>query len=90
MGIVLKPFLPQLQTTFVKALNDPTLAVRTKAAWTLGLLAVLHTRVDTLFTELKNGVKDTEDNAIRETILQALRTIILKAGIFHSLFPFDP
>jgi len=51
-----------------------------KAAWTLGLLTVLHTRVDTLFTELRNGVKDTEDNAIRETILQALRTIILKAG----------
>jgi len=54
--------------------------VRTKAAWTLGLLTVLHTRVDSLFTELKNGVNDTEDHAIRETILQALRTIILKAG----------
>lgn len=80
VGIVLKPFLPQLQTTFVKALHDPTLAVRTKAAWTLGLLTVLHTRVDSLFTELKNGVNDTDDNAIRETILQALRTIILKAG----------
>lgn len=29
---------------------------------------------------MKNGIKNTEDNAIRETILQALRTIILKAG----------
>lgn len=80
VGIVLKPFLPQLQTTFVKALHDPTQAVRSKAAWTLGLLTVLHTRVDSLFNELRNGIRDTEDNAIRETILQALRTIILKAG----------
>lgn len=62
---MLKPFLPQLQTTFVKALNDPNLAVRSKAAWALGLLTVLHTRVDSLFTELKNGIKNTEDNAIR-------------------------
>lgn len=80
VGIMLKPFLPQLQTTFIKALNDQTLAVRQKAAWALGLLTVLHTRVDSLFTELRNGLKNNEDNAIRETILQALRTIILNAG----------
>lgn len=62
---MLKPFLPQLQTTFIKALNDPTLAVRQRAAWALGLLTVLHTRVDSLFTELRNGVGSTEDSAIR-------------------------
>ena len=65
VGIMLKPFLPQLQTTFVKALNDPTQAVREKAAWALGLLTVLHTRVDSLFTELKNGIRNNEDNGIR-------------------------
>ncbi|XP_066921395.1 stalled ribosome sensor GCN1-like, partial [Clytia hemisphaerica] len=80
VGIMLKPFLPQLQTTFVKALNDPTQAVREKAAWALGLLTVLHTRVDSLFTELKNGIKNNEDSGIRETTLKALRTIILKGG----------
>ena len=77
---MLKPFLPQLQTTFIKALNDPTQAVRKKAAWALGLLTILHTRVDSLFTELRNGVKNNEDVSIKETILQALRRITLNAG----------
>jgi len=80
VGIMLKPFLPQLQTTFIKALNDPTQAVRKKAAWALGLLTILHTRVDSLFTELRNGVKNNEDVSIKETILQALRRITLNAG----------
>jgi len=80
VGIMLKPFLPQLQTTFIKAINDSTQSVRQKAAWALGLLTVLHTRVDSLFTELRNGLKNNDDNAIRETILQALRRITLNAG----------
>lgn len=62
---MLKPFLPQLQTTFVKALNDPNRAVRLKAASALGQLITIHTRVDPLFTELHTGVKSAEDNSIR-------------------------
>lgn len=65
VGAMLKPFLPQLQTTFIKALNDPTRAVRMCAAKALQKLIKLHTRVDPLFTELHNGVKNTEDNTIR-------------------------
>lgn len=62
---MLKPFLPQLQTTFVKALNDPNKTVRVKAACALHRLVILHTRVDPLFTELQNCVKNNEDNAIK-------------------------
>ena len=62
---MLKPFLPQLQTTFIKALNDPNREVRMCAAKALQKLIKLHTRVDPLFTELHNGVKNTEDNNIR-------------------------
>jgi HEAT repeat protein len=62
---MLKPFLPQLQTTFVKALNDPNKTVRVKSACALHQLVTLHTRVDPLFTELQNGVKNNEDNAIK-------------------------
>jgi len=80
VGAMLKPFLPQLQTTFIKALNDPNRAVRTCAAKALQKLIKLHTRVDPLFTELHNGVKNTEDNTIRETLLQALRGVIAGAG----------
>ena len=75
---MLKPFLPQLQTTFVKALNDPTQAVREKAAWALGLLTVLHTRVDSLFTEIKNGIKNNEDAGIRLVICEIVFIIIIK------------
>jgi hypothetical protein len=62
---MLKPFLPQLQTTFVKALNDPHRAVRLKAATALGKLIVIHTRVDPLFTELHAAIKNTEDTSVR-------------------------
>ncbi len=67
---MLKPVLPQLQTTFIKALNDKTLAVREKAVEALTLFTTLHTKVDLLFTELRNGVKNNEDNTIR---LEAFR-----------------
>lgn len=62
---MLKPFLPQLQTTFIKALNDKTLSVREKAGKPLTLLTSLHTKVDSLFAELRNCIKNNEDSAIR-------------------------
>ncbi|XP_071945406.1 stalled ribosome sensor GCN1-like [Antedon mediterranea] len=81
VGMMLKPFLPQLQTTFLRALNDPNRAVRLKAGSALGKLVVIHTRVDPLFTELHNGIKNSEnDSAIRETMLHALRGVITNAG----------
>lgn len=65
VGVMLKPFLPQLQTTFLKALNDPNRAVRLKAASALGKLIVIHTRFDPLFTELHTGIKGAEDTSVR-------------------------
>ncbi|KAL4223498.1 eIF-2-alpha kinase activator GCN1 [Mactra antiquata] len=80
VGVMLKPFLPQLQTTFIKALNDPGRAVRLKAASALGKLIVIHIRVDPLFTELHSGIKSAEDTSVRDTMLQALRFCLLGAG----------
>ncbi|CAG9865117.1 unnamed protein product [Phyllotreta striolata] len=80
VGIMLKQFLPQLQTTFVKALNDPNRSVRLKSAAALGRLIVIHQRADPLFTELHNTIKNTEDIAIKETTLHALRGILTPAG----------
>ncbi|EHH21237.1 hypothetical protein EGK_04253 [Macaca mulatta] len=80
VGIALKPFLPQLQTTFTKALQDSNRGVRLKAADALGKLISIHIKVDPLFTELLNGIRAMEDPGVRDTMLQALRFVIQGAG----------
>lgn len=80
VGVMLKQFLPQLQTTFLKALNDSNRQVRLKAAYALSNLIVIHTRADPLFAELHTGIKNSDDSAIRETMLQALRGVLTPAG----------
>ena len=69
-GVLLKPFFPQLQTTFVKALNDPNRTVRLKAGMALSYLIDIHTRPDPLFNELSNGIKNADEASVRETYLQ--------------------
>ena len=78
---MLKPFLPQLQTTFIKALNDPNRSVRMCAANALQKLIKLHTRVDPLFTELHNGVKNTEDNTIRCVTQNSVSRAVRKTSV---------
>lgn len=65
VGAMLKQFLPQLQTTFVKALNDGNRIVRVKAAVATGHLIKIHTRPDPIYTELHNSIKNLEDSSIR-------------------------
>lgn len=65
MGIALKPFLPQLQTTFLKALQDSSRAVRLRAAEALGQLVSIHTKVDPLFTEQLSAIRNAEDSGVR-------------------------
>ncbi|KAL0402559.1 UNVERIFIED_CONTAM: protein ILITYHIA [Sesamum latifolium] len=78
-GIALKPFLPQLQTTFVKCLQDNTRTVRSSAAFALGKLSALSTRIDPLVGDLLSGLQ-ASDLAIREAILTALEGVIKNAG----------
>uniref|UniRef100_A0A2R5LKZ7 Putative translational activator gcn1 pediculus us corporis translational activator gcn1 n=1 Tax=Ornithodoros turicata TaxID=34597 RepID=A0A2R5LKZ7_9ACAR len=80
VGIQLKPFLPQLQTTFLKALNDGNRQVRLRAALALSHLIVIHTRCDPVFQELHNSVKNQDDAAVRETMLFALHCVVSAAG----------
>ncbi|RKP06393.1 armadillo-type protein, partial [Thamnocephalis sphaerospora] len=79
VSALLKPFLPQLQRTFIKSLSDPNAAVRSRAATALGTLITLQTRVDTLVSELCTGIR-TNTEGIRETMLNALRSVLAKAG----------
>jgi hypothetical protein len=78
-GMALKPFLPQLQMTFVKCLQDSTRTVRSSAALALGKLSALSTRVDPLVGDLLNSLQ-AADTAIREAILTALKGVLKHAG----------
>ncbi|KAI8435425.1 hypothetical protein MSG28_003732 [Choristoneura fumiferana] len=80
VGVMLKQFLPQLQTTFLKALHDGSRPVRIKAGLALAQLVRIHTRADPLFVEMHNGIRNGDDPAVRETMLQALRCIITAGG----------
>ncbi|KAI8599877.1 armadillo-type protein, partial [Dissophora ornata] len=76
----LKPFLPQLQRTFIKSLTDPTSAtVRVRAAAALTILISLQSRVDPLVTELVAGIKSSEPG-VKETVLSALESVVSKIG----------
>lgn len=77
---MLKQFLPQLQTTFLKALHDGSRPVRIKAGLALAQLVRIHTRADPLFVEMHNGIRNADDPGVRETMLQALRCIITAGG----------
>ncbi|KAK9766674.1 translational activator of GCN4 [Basidiobolus ranarum] len=79
VSIMLKPFLPQLQRTFIKCLTDPTPVVRERAAVALGVLITLQSRVDPLVVELNAGIKANE-GGIRETMLKALEKVIFHAA----------
>lgn len=63
--MMLKPFLPQLQTTFLRSLSDGHRSVRLRSASALSYLIVVHNRPDTLYTELHNCVKNAEDNSLK-------------------------
>ncbi|KAF9937443.1 translational activator of GCN4 [Mortierella alpina] len=76
----LKPFLPQLQRTFIKSLTDPTSAtVRVRAAAALSILISLQSRVDPLVTELVAGIKASEAG-VKETVMGALESVVSKIG----------
>lgn len=76
---MLKPFVPQLQTTFIKALSDSNRIVRVHSANALGSLMTISPKVDPLINELLNGVSHS-DGAVQEAMLTALQQVLLKAG----------
>lgn len=78
-GIALKPFLPQLQTTFIKCLQDSARTVRSSAALALGKLSALSTRVDPLIGDLLSSLQ-ASDGGVREAILTALKGVLKHAG----------
>ena len=80
VGMAAKPFIPQLQASYLKALNDPSQPVRVQAMAGLRELVPLSPRVDPVFNELINGIKKNEEMAVRQTMLQALCGILESSG----------
>jgi len=86
-GPALRAFVPQFQTTFVKALSDPSRQVRVEAIGALSLLMPLSTRVDPLIKELVTGslgINSTAEGlaavAIQTATLEALAVVLEKGG----------
>ncbi|ETN22669.1 hypothetical protein PPTG_02536 [Phytophthora nicotianae INRA-310] len=78
-GVALKPFLPQLQTTFVKALNDTAVDVRARGASALSLLVTLSPRVEPLLAELTERLRTTT-GGVREANLEAVASVVDRVG----------
>ncbi|GLC46160.1 hypothetical protein PLESTB_001196200 [Pleodorina starrii] len=78
-GPGLKPFVPQLQTTFLKCLNDQSDVVRTRAADNLGELTRMSARLEQLVQDLATSGRTAEPQ-IRDAHLRALRGALLAAG----------
>jgi HEAT repeat protein len=80
-GIMLKPFLPQLQTSFIKALKDPSDLVRKRGGQALTQLTGLNPRVDLLCNELLTGsTTEQETDGVQESMLATLDSVVLCVG----------
>ena len=71
--------MPQLQTTFVKALSDPMRAVRLEAIKSLSKLMPLSPRVDPLINDLVNLAGNVEV-AIKTVALESLSVVMNISG----------
>lgn len=86
-GPALRPFAPQLQTTFLKCLQDPASEVRDPAAENLGVLSAFAMRVDQLASDLAKlvsthaGEPDVDGSGgVGSAALRALGGVLRSAG----------
>lgn len=77
----LRPFIPQLQRTFVRSLLDAgNDKLRLKAVTALTTLIEYQPRVDSLVTELIAGVKGADDPGVKTAMLNAILAVVEKGG----------
>ncbi|KAJ3022842.1 translational activator of GCN4 [Thoreauomyces humboldtii] len=77
---MLKPFLPQLQRTFVKCLSESSGMVRDRAARCLSSLITLQTRLDPLVVELAQALRAAGDSGVRAAVWEALYGLVIGVG----------
>jgi hypothetical protein len=79
-GVSLKAFVPQLQSTFIKSLQDPARDVRQKGACALGRLMALGPKIDLLLSELAGICVQADSNAIKTSVMEAIASVLLEGG----------
>lgn len=77
----LKAFLPQLQTTFVKALHDTDTDVRTHGGNALEHLVAHSRRIDPLVSELITACEEKSDDAVKQSFLESLTKIMAQTTV---------
>lgn len=81
-GLSVKPFLPQLQATFLRCLHDASSKdIRERAGEALGLLMSMSSRVDPVVIEVLNSVEDNGlEKDVQNSMIYCLRHIAENAG----------
>ena len=81
VGALMKQFMPQLQQSFLKLLNDSSRTVRIKAANALSYLVLVHQKCDIVISEMHNALaQQSDDTLIKETMAFAIRVCLIQAG----------
>ncbi len=80
VDITLRPFLPQLQPTFLKNLNDVNRTVRLKSGCALAKLLFMNPKLDQVVLEVNNYIKNSEELEVKETQLNTLRLCLNSVG----------
>ncbi|KAJ2774785.1 translational activator of GCN4, partial [Coemansia nantahalensis] len=73
---LMRPFLPQLQRTFVRGLTEKEDVVRQRAAAALAALIPLQARLDPLVLELTSGVRQAETQGMRNAMMRAVCAVV--------------
>ncbi|CAI4227723.1 unnamed protein product [Auanema sp. JU1783] len=81
VGSLLRPFIPQLLSTFIKSLQDTSSRpIRLAAAGALAQLINIHMKPEVVVNDLLTHISKSQDPMLTETTLVAARSLIAPAA----------